>query len=347
MRTPGITIGPLALVVGLSLASCSVPATGSTPLGGSPAAASGAPASTMATAPASTGAAPSAPGLAEAQEAMNGIVAGWTRANQRQWDPGVWDAVDAYPNRLTDTRALSNAARLKERGTYEPAGESAPFTVMRVYAYSNHDGTEALVLGGYYTNPQGEPVPDGDQVCLLTRTAGGAWKFTGFVPGSAFPGKAPGDQGPLVSFTPLTPLPGVDLDATGKQAAALRAVATAASTGRAKGVVAQSGNVRAGSAAWGGSYEVVTASRCTVPQGPAIATFEVKNNSLSLIQLDCQVTLKAKPNSRLYWDDPVSGRVSGTRFSLRILYEALVKQRGNGYVVLAHNDHWISNPTRG
>ncbi|QLQ16181.1 MAG: hypothetical protein HZY73_11545 [Micropruina sp.] len=103
---------------------------------------------------------------------MNGIVAGWTRANQRQWDPGVWDAVDAYPNRLTDTRALSNAARLKERGTYEPAGESAPFTVMRLYAYSNHDGTEALVLGGYYTNPRASQPPTATRcVCSPGRPA--------------------------------------------------------------------------------------------------------------------------------------------------------------------------------
>lgn len=205
-----------------------------------------------------------------------------------------------------------------------------------------------MVVGGYYLTSKGKPVSDGDALNLLTRTNGGSWLFTGFVPGSAFPGTLPGNKGPLVSFTPLSPLSSVDLDPKGAQAWLLASMVTAANTGRAKGIGAGTGNMRAGSDAWGGNYDVVTASRCTVPKGPAIATFEVQNGKLSLVQLDCQVKLRAKPNSTLYWTDQVTGkRISGTRFSVRILYEALVRHQDNGYIVLAHNDHWISYPKRG
>lgn len=142
MRTSPASIGSLALVVGLALSACTAPAAPTTTAATSVAPATAAASPTGgATTQAGPAPATDVPTLAQAQEAMNQVVDGWTKANKRAWDPAVWDAVDAYPNRLTDTRPLSDAKRLKQQGRYKPSGASSPFTVKKVYAYSAANGT--------------------------------------------------------------------------------------------------------------------------------------------------------------------------------------------------------------
>lgn len=283
----------------------------------------------------------------QAQSVANQVVTGWRAAHKTSWDPVAWDAVDAFPARVADDAAVQAGAARRDAGTYQPSTFPNTFTVRKVYAHSTTDGTEYLLVAGYYVTPAKKAIADSDAVQLYVREGAGSWRYASGVGSEGVSGTTAAKRGLAVSFTPLAEQPGVDVSTTGTNADLLAALQEAARPkAGTTSVTADGTKLTAGAEAWGGDYYSVKAADCTVPSGPAIASFDVQEGALSLVQLDCDVELSTGSKTLIVWTDPVTGKqVLGSGAKLRVLYEALVRTEGGSYTVLAHYDRWAGLPT--
>ncbi len=327
VRTPGRFVAAVVtLVVGLTGAGC----TGNAP----------GPSATSTTPPGVT--------VEQAQAVADQIVAGWQAAHERSWDPAAWDAVDTDPARLADDAAIEVGDAQEQAGTYQPSAFTNSFKVTRVYAHSTTATGEYLVVAGYYRTAKKTAIADSDAVQLYVREGADTWRYAAGVGSEGVTGTTAAKKGLMVSFTPLTEQPEVDVSQTGENLGLLDALLKAVRPGTDQPAVTADGTqLTAGAEAWGGDYYSVKAATCSVPSGPAITSFSVQEGALSLVQLDCEVELTTGSETLIVWTDPVTGeQVLGSSAKLRVLYEALVRtDLGGNYVVLAHYDRWAGLPT--
>ena len=283
----------------------------------------------------------------QAQSVANQVVTGWRAAHEDLLGSGGLGCRGRLPRPGRGRRGGPGRRRPRDAGTYQPSTFPNTFRVTKVYAHSTTDGTEYLLVAGYYVTPAKKAIADSDAVQLYVREGAGSWRYASGVGSEGVSGTTAAKQGLAVSFTPLAEQPGVDVSTTGTNADLLAALQEAARPkADTTSVTADGTKLTAGAEAWGGDYYSVKAADCTVPSGPAIASFEVQEGALSLVQLDCDVELSTGSKTLIVWTDPVTGKqVLGSGAKLRVLYEALVRTDGGSYTVLAHYDRWAGLPT--
>lgn len=283
---------------------------------------------------------------ADAKEAAAQIRAGWKAADRKAWKLSAWAAVDAYPNLLTDAAVVAQAKLQRKAGVFKPYTDTDKFVVDRVYAHSVNDGVEYLVLAGYYRNSKNKPIKDSDNLWFLQRKEGQKWRYAGGVSGSAVPGTTKAKDGLLLSWTAPDQPVSVDTASTGPNQSLLDSMIKAVQLPKpGKTTVRTAGpDIAAGALAWNGLIDA-SSSRCKRPKGVAAATFTLAEGTLSLVQLDCRIVVKAESGTTLNWRATGTSQwKSGKRAEFRVLYEAVVRSDESGYLVLAHKDHTASIP---